>query len=271
MSWSDFEYSTASGMPVTLYEFVRGDTRFYRYTNADRDITAMDAVWQQQAISDSGLSVGAGDSMDITLPATNPVAMLYRSLPPSQPVRIRVHRLHVDDNQQEFRTVWIGTISEIKREGIDRARLVTASVASTFIRSGLRLTYGRACPYSLYDHNCRISPSAFGVGGLTISALDGVSITVNLPAGLPDGWFSGGYLEWLSDGVTERRGLRAQSGNVLGLFGGSAGLSVGQSVTVYPGCDRTIATCNGKFNNVMNYGGQPHMPGKSPYQIIKLF
>ncbi|CUZ06653.1 phage BR0599 family protein [Serratia marcescens] len=271
MSWSDFEYSTANGQPVTLYEFVRGDTQFFRYTNADQDITAAGAVWQQQAISDGGLSVGAGDGMDITLPTANPVAMLFRGLPPSQPVRVRIHRWHVGDSQGEFRTVWIGTITEVKREAIDRTRLVTASLASTFTRSGLRLTWGRACPYSLYDHNCKVSPAAFGVSGLVISALDGVSITVNLPAGSPDGWFSGGYLEWLADGVTERRGLRAQSGNVLGLFGGSAGLSVGQVVAVFPGCDRTIATCNDKFNNVLNYGGQPHMPGKSPYQIIKLF
>ncbi|EAP1220395.1 phage tail protein, partial [Salmonella enterica] len=36
-------------------------------------------------------------------------------------------------------------------------------------------------------------------------------------------------------------------------------------------CDRTIATCDNKFANHLNYGGQPHMPGKSPYTIIKLF
>lgn len=271
MSWSDFEYSTANGQPVTLYEFVRGDTQFYRYTNADQDVTAAGAIWLHQAISDGGLSVGAGDSMDITLPTSNPVAMLFRGIPPSRPVRVRIHRWHVDDAQGEFRTVWIGTITEVKREAIDRTQLVTASLASTFSRSGLRLTWGRACPYSLYDHNCKVSPGTFGVGGLVVTALDGVSLTVNLPAELPDGWFSGGYVEWSVDGVTERRGLRAQTGNVLGLFGGSAGFVVGQVVTVFPGCDRTIATCNSKFNNVLNYGGEPHMPGKSPYQIIKLF
>lgn len=184
---------------------------------------------------------------------------------------IRIHRFHIDDVQQEFRTEWIGTITEMKREATDRCRLLTASLASTFTRSGLRLTWGRACPYSLYDHNCGILPQQFGIAGLVITALDGASITVNMPEGLPGDWFSGGYAEWISDGVTERRGLRAQNGSTLGLFGGSVGLETGQTVTLYPGCDRTISTCNTKFNNVLNYGGQPHMPGKSPYQIIKLF
>lgn len=271
MSWSDFEYSTASGQPVTLYEFVRGDTQYFRYTNADQDISLGGNTWLHHAISDGGLTVGAGDSLDVTVPADNPVAMLYRNVPPSSPVRIRIHRWHVDDTQSEFRTVWIGTITEVKREAIDRTQLITASLASTFTRSGLRLTWARACPYSLYDHNCKMAPEQFAVGGLVVTALDGVSITVNLPAELPGDWFSGGYVEWIVDGVTERRGLRAQNGNQLGLFGGAVGINVGQIVTLFPGCDRTIDTCNSKFNNVLNYGGEPHMPGKSPYQIIKLF
>ncbi|ELF9250511.1 phage BR0599 family protein, partial [Salmonella enterica] len=66
-------------------------------------------------------------------------------------------------------------------------------------------------------------------------------------------------------------GLREQDSNTLHLFGGTTGLQVGQPVKLYPGCDRTIATCDNKFANHLNYGGQPHMPGKSPYTIIKLF
>jgi uncharacterized phage protein (TIGR02218 family) len=270
MSWNEFEYSTADGQPVTLYEFSRDDTHFYRYTNADKNIDLGGHVWLQHAISDSGLSIGAGDSMDVTLPATNPVALLFRGIPPSSPVRIRIHRWHVGDTQGEFRTVWIGTVREVKREAIDRARLITASLASTFTRTGLRLTWGRACPYSLYDHNCTVSAQRVGVAAV-VTELDGTSITATYPGELPADWFSGGYVEWVIDGVKERRGLRAQEGYKVGLFGGSQGFSVGQAVTLFPGCDRTIATCNNKFNNVLNYGGQPHMPGKSPFEIIKLF
>ncbi|KNE87173.1 hypothetical protein PSTG_19448, partial [Puccinia striiformis f. sp. tritici PST-78] len=125
------------------------------------------------AISDSGLSAGSGDGMDITVPSTNDVAMLFRGVPPSSPVRIRIYRLHAEDAVAEFRTVWVGTVSEVKREAIERTKLVTSSLASTFSRVGLRLTYGRACPYALYDHNCKIDPLAFGITGLVITAMDG--------------------------------------------------------------------------------------------------
>ncbi|UUE76942.1 phage BR0599 family protein [Pectobacterium aroidearum] len=32
-----------------------------------------------------------------------------------------------------------------------------------------------------------------------------------------------------------------------------------------------MSQCSEKFDNHLNYGGQPHMPGKSPFTIIKLF
>ena len=92
MSWSEFEYSVADGQPLTLYEFRLGDSLFWRYSNADKDIDFAGQVWEAQAISSSGLSSGSGDGMDITVPASNPVALLFRATPPSRTVRVRVMR-----------------------------------------------------------------------------------------------------------------------------------------------------------------------------------
>ncbi len=38
-------------------------------------------------------------------------------------------------------------------------------------------------------------------------------------------------------------------------------LEVGQSFKITAGCDKTLATCLNKFNNVINFRGFPHMPG----------
>lgn len=106
---------------------------------------------------------------------------------------------------------------------------------------------------------------------LIITALTGNGITVNLPAATPDGWFSGGYIEYQVGGVLQRRGARSHTNNTIALFGGCDGLSVGQEITAYPGCDLTITTCNNKFANCLNYGGIPHLPDVNPWQIIKVF
>ncbi len=43
------------------------------------------------------------------------------------------------------------------------------------------------------------------------------------------------------------------------------GLAVGVPVSVYPGCDHTLATCSAKFGNVARYGGFPYFPQKNPF------
>ncbi len=37
-------------------------------------------------------------------------------------------------------------------------------------------------------------------------------------------------------------------------------IAIGDTFTVLPGCDHTVATCNGPFNNLARYGGFPYIP-----------
>ncbi|MGU9776198.1 phage BR0599 family protein [Salmonella enterica] len=270
MSWNEYEASVANGQPLLLVEFIRGGAQFWRYTNADRMVSYGGHDWEPAAIAVPGVTVGTGDSLDVIIPAVSPVAGLFRGIPPSSPLRIKIHRVQAEDAAAEVKTVWIGSVSEAKHEEIDRVKLITVNVSTTFARNGLRLTWGRACPYSLYDRNCAVNPAQYAFK-TSIKSLDGGNITVASVSGLAAGALSGGYMTWVTDGITERRGLKGQNGAVIGVFGGTQGLAAGLAVTLYPGCDRTIQVCNDKFNNVLNYGGQPHMPGKSPYEIIKLF
>jgi uncharacterized phage protein (TIGR02218 family) len=38
-------------------------------------------------------------------------------------------------------------------------------------------------------------------------------------------------------------------------------LTVGDAYSLQPGCDKLLATCKVKFNNVLNFRGEPHVPG----------
>jgi uncharacterized phage protein (TIGR02218 family) len=38
-------------------------------------------------------------------------------------------------------------------------------------------------------------------------------------------------------------------------------VEAGDGFTVTAGCDKTLATCKAKFDNVANFRGFPHMPG----------
>lgn len=38
-------------------------------------------------------------------------------------------------------------------------------------------------------------------------------------------------------------------------------ISISDSITLTRGCDKTLGTCKAKFNNVLNFRGEPHVPG----------
>jgi len=66
---------------------------------------------------------------------------------------------------------------------------------------------------------------------------------------------------------TARRTITAQVGNTITInrpFG--ADVVAGSSFTAYPGCAHTSGCCIEKFDNILNYGGQTHLPIANPYE-----
>lgn len=269
MSFLAYEHSVAEGQPINLYQFERGNgEKIYRYCSADRDITFNNVKWSSLAISDSGRKTG--ENLTVTLPSDNPIALLYRGVAPSSNVKVTVARLQY--GAQEARIVWIGTVIEAQRPDVNQTQLVVAGLSNSMQGAGLRLTWGKNCPYSLYDTDCKVVAKNFAVDGLEIKALNGTTITLNLPESFAQGWFNAGFIEWYdSDGVREVRAVTVHKDNRLTLMGGTYGLAPGMSIKAYPGCDGQASTCLTKFNNILNFGGIPHMPGTSPYDGSRVF
>jgi uncharacterized phage protein (TIGR02218 family) len=38
-------------------------------------------------------------------------------------------------------------------------------------------------------------------------------------------------------------------------------VAVGDQFTISAGCDRSMGTCIGRFNNIVNFRGEPYVPG----------
>ena len=272
MSFANLEASIQDGRPVRLYQFQRGPLRF-GYTNADRNISFNSLIFRaiEGGISDDGIRQtgdATADILTLTTPASLDIAQMYRVLAPAQTVTVTVYDLHYGDDG--FLVVWMGQIAGVKFTSQISADIQCQTLAATLERSGLRLTWSRSCPHTLYDQNCKAQRLLHRVDGV-ISSLDHVSIQVPAATGFADKYFSGGYVEWTSAYGLEQRGIETHSGTQLTLFGSTFGLSNGQAITLYPGCDRTFSTCGTKFNNIQNYGGCPHMPGKSPFDGTPVF
>jgi uncharacterized phage protein (TIGR02218 family) len=129
-----------------------------------------------------------------------------------------------------------------------------------------RFLYGPSCTHCVYDANCGLDKGAKTV---TLTALAAsVPGTLNAVSSQPTGYYDLGVVT-MTGNVTPaltgcRRAVKAGGYNVGGTFKLSMPLpfapAAGDTFTIYPGCDRSYATCSAKFGNTVAFRGYPHMP-----------
>ena len=274
MSFGNREISNQDGRPIHFYEFRWGNSAWF-YNSSDRDleltINGSTDTYLAVPIADEGTTTG-GDNppeLKINLADNLPVVGLFRATPPSENVRVVILRKHFDD--PEAVVFFAGKVANVKRDGRGRATIFCA--IGKLRRGGLRLTWSRTCPHILYDEQCRAPQESF-VHTAEVSAVTGNGFTVSaepMREGAPQssvGYFDGGIVAWDADGsgTIEQRAIeRGGTSTEFLIFGRADGIEVGQQIVMYPGCDRLTPTCQDKFNNLVNYGGIPQMPGESPY------
>lgn len=273
MSFDSRERSLDAGVPIRLYQFSRGVLRWL-YNTSDRDITWNNQVFRPLVggISDNGIrqtGVSAQDAFFVTAPADIEVAQLFRGARPSSEIGVTVFDLHYGDTEAICR--YVGSIASVKWPTLDSCTINCQDIESSMERPGLTDTFSRTCTTTLYSFKCKVDRLPYRVVA-TLQMLSGLTASGSTFAGYPDGWFTNGYLEWpIGDGEVERRHVESHAGETLQLLGGVDGLSVGQQVHAYPGCDFLASTCNDKFDNLDNHRGVNQMDGKSPFDGDQVF
>ncbi|HEX3747587.1 MAG TPA: DUF2163 domain-containing protein [Bryobacteraceae bacterium] len=161
--------------------------------------------------------------------------------------------------------MFVGRVAEI-----DASR----SLATFTVNSHLELLnqnmprnlYQSACSNTLYDANCTLNQTSFGVSGTVASGSTASVINANLSQ--PAGYFSLGQLTFTSGA---NQGF---SGSVQSYTPGAPGMASvispfpsapapGDTFTIYPGCNKLLSTCSSKFSNAVNYRGEPNIPNPS--------
>ncbi|MDH1681141.1 phage BR0599 family protein [Pseudomonas chengduensis] len=273
MSFNNREYSLAEGAPVRFYEFRRGVMRWL-YNSSDRDITVGTQVYRtvRGGISDRGLiqtGVAKQDALVITAPADLEVVQPFRNSMPTARVGLLIYDGHYGETERKWR--YTGNIDNVRWPTLDSCSITCQDIDSEMQRPGLVDTFARTCTTYLGSPWCGVDMNPLRVE-TTIQSLTGSSISSGVLAAYPDGWFSGGWVEWsIGQGEYDRRAIESHAGSVLTLLGGTLALSAGQAVRVYPGCDFTAPTCNSKFGNLANLRAQPQMDGKSPFDGEQVF
>lgn len=272
-SYDDFERSDFQGRDLRLYSFQREDKMYY-YNTGDRDINYASISWLSTPIMDDGIKQKGEqvlDTLTITVPLYNPIALAFRGTAPSSPIKVMIRQLQYGHTEAPL--IWTGFVSSVKfKDGISSEILCNSEVAY-LNRNGLRLTYQRSCPHQLYDQECGLNPDQW-VESAYVRTLTGNSFQFDLVNANPNayiGRFTNGFIRWNPDpDYHERRAIQLHNSDVIILLNNTDGMGVGMRIDIYPGCLRTPANCK-LFGNIDNYGGYPMMPGVSPFDGNPVF
>jgi hypothetical protein len=108
---------------------------------------------------------------------------------------------------------------------------------------------------------------AWSRSGAVVEVIDRATFTavIDEPRAV-DGWFAGGVLTW-ETGPNAGRSIEVQAwtqatGQTELFLPMGYAIQPGDLFRIHPGCDKRLDTCIDRFANVLNFRGEPYIPGQ---------
>lgn len=130
------------------------------------------------------------------------------------------------------------------------------------LRHAVGEVYSPECRADLGDGRCKVALLGFTHTGRVTAATDKLAFE-DSTIGQADGWYDYGLVTWHSGANAGlRMEVRLHQGPTITLAQEMpAAIAVDDIFTMTAGCDKRLETCRGKFDNVVNFRGEPFVPG----------
>jgi uncharacterized phage protein (TIGR02218 family) len=256
---------------ATLWTLTRTDAEVFRFTDHSEPITVDGNTFTPlSGISASARQKQAGlQSQNLEI-----VGILSSDAITNDDLRAGKYRdAQITEQSVDWRYPWAGIflvatywLGEVVFTGYHWEAQVTG--LARWLRSEHGDLYERLCRHDLGQGICGqgVNLAAITDTGEVTSILGtGRSKFQSDLNGEADAYYSHGLLTWLTGdntGFSFEVATYAQTNGVFKLHLVTPyDIQVGDTFEVYPGCNKKIGTCFTKFNNVINFGGFPHIPG----------
>ena len=261
MTYDEIDTSVSSGEPVELYLFTQGAQR-WTLTTASMEITHNALIYTPAPVSRTSISQNDDvfkNKLSLKFPRDNIFASQFISATPDLSTILTIFRGHRSiDN---YITYWKGRVVGASLTN----NLITIDCESIFTsvaRMGLRAKFELNCRHPLYSGGCRVSAEHYRTDTIIHALSDQAHLEIAAAANRDDGYYKGGMLK-LSNGAS--RLITGHVGSSITLSRPLDDLAVGVNVSIYAGCNHSVDECDGKFDNLDNFGGFPHFSGTNPF------
>jgi len=266
VTFAAYETSQELAQPIELYEFKQGTETFY-YTSNEADVTFASQVYAAVALKREAtkqLVDATQEGMNLTVPSNLTFIRRFILVTPGKRVSLILRRFHRNDPDLQAVVLFRGVVQSFRfgRDGRE-AILQVAPATVAYSRNIPRFTFQSLCNHMLYDARCKLNESDPAFSKLLpVTAVVGSVVTATGAGAFGADFFVAGFAEMDQD----FRAIVSQSTDDLELIAPFSTSPVGTTIRFVAGCKhRLVEDCEGKFNNVSNYGGYPYVPTKNPF------
>lgn len=174
--------------------------------------------------------------------------------------QVDVFMLNYEDTSQgvmTLRTGWLGEIIIKKGRFIAEIRGLTQHLSQT-----VGELYSPSCRANLGDSRCGVNMATLTENG-SITAVTSQAILTDSSRTEEGGYFAFGKITFIS-GANSGLSMEVKEysgGKFVLVLPMPKAIEVGDHYSVTVGCDKTLPTCIDRFNNAVNFRGEPHIPG----------
>lgn len=270
MSFDIVESSIDNAVPFELYEFNYG-LKYYRYTTLPHIVTYLNNEFLPMPLSRDSINLTDNfrkAQIHIKAPKDFEVSELFKKVAPNIAINVKIFKKHITD--AEVIVQWVGRVMDAVWTNSD-VTLTCESIYSILQNNSSIRHYSVACPHLLYGEDCGVNMLDYEAVLSVLSVSGNVLVCENVVRYTAD-YFTGGLAKWEgADGIELLRFVikhtpnTTNNLNTIELSQNIYDLAEGDTVKLYPGCNRTREMCLSKFNNEINYGGFLYLPERNPF------
>ena len=144
-----FQSLTNSAVRRELYEFTRGDAKFY-YTSSDKSVQDGEIIYEAITLTRSAIDSSSDlekNSIDITFALNSKFAQDCLRSALEENILVKVSKLQFGN----ISTLWQGRVTAVKPDGVE-ITLKCETDYTSLGRAGARYKYQRTCCHDLYGN-----------------------------------------------------------------------------------------------------------------------